>query len=72
MEKGFWVIGIFATSFHALVTYLLRSLLMGLIWEIFIIVSKNDEYLGEVMDTSKAELIMQLETEGNEGMKSKS
>lgn len=42
---GFWKPCLFLLPFHMIVTFILRSILLGLTWEVFSIVNKSDDYL---------------------------
>lgn len=43
--NGFWSTCIILCSFHLIINYILRSILLGMIWEVFVIVSSNETEL---------------------------
>jgi len=57
--KGFWLTSFIILSFHLIISYILRSILLGMIWEVFIIVTSNnkdfDNYLVESESDSEHE-----------------
>jgi hypothetical protein len=43
--NGFVLSGFMLMSFHLIINYILRSILLGLIWEVFIIVNTDKDFL---------------------------
>ena len=48
--NAWWAVGIFAVFCHFSINLVLRSLLLGLIWEVFIIVSAKDNLVEDLID----------------------
>ena len=44
---GFWPAWIILFQFHLIINHVLRSILLGLIWEVFVIVNQSSENLGK-------------------------
>jgi hypothetical protein len=53
--NGFFLTSIYFSSFHLIITYILRSILQGMIWEVFIIVATNDGDYENMMLDSEAD-----------------
>jgi hypothetical protein len=51
--KGFWLSCIFLLPFHMFITFIMRSILLGLTWEVFAIVSETDDYLVKSIKVDK-------------------
>lgn len=51
--NGFFLTNTYFTSFHLIITYILRSILQGMIWEVFIIVASNSEDYEKLMEDSE-------------------
>jgi len=50
---GFWVPNLFLLSFHLFITFVMRSILLGLTWEVFAIVNEEEDYLVESIKVDK-------------------
>ena len=61
--KGFWIAFILMLSFHLIITYVIKTVLLGMIWELFVIVKENDEDLTGSINMLE-EISEENETEG--------
>lgn len=43
--NGFWTCFFLILSFHLIITYVIKTVLLGMIWELFVIVKDDDEDL---------------------------
>lgn len=42
---GFWLTWMILFPFHLIMTYVLRSILLGMIWEVFVIINNDSDFL---------------------------
>ena len=45
---NFWLVWLILIQFHLIINHILRSILLGLIWEVFVIVNQSNENLGNI------------------------
>lgn len=60
---GFWIPCLFLIPFHLFITFILRSILLGLTWEVFAVVNESEDYL---VQSIKVDNEFKIEIEENE------
>lgn len=62
--SGFWLVFFLVLSFHLIITYVIKTVLLGMIWELFVIVKDNEEDL-----TGSIKMMQEIEEENEEESK---
>ena len=50
---GFWLPFFFLLPFHMFITFIMRSILLGMTWEVFAVVNEEEDYLMNEIEVDK-------------------